>query len=447
MDAQNIGILIVDDEYSVRDSLCSWFLADGYRVDTAADATEALDKLQKSQWDIVLLDIKMPGMDGIELQRRIKKIAPKIVTIIITAFASVDTAIQSLKDGAFDYICKPIDPDELSHLVRNAIDRMRLVDENIHLKERVEELSAADDIIGETPAMNAVRKMIAEVAKTDATVMIRGESGTGKELIAHAIHLNSNRRYFPLVSINCGAYPEGLLESELFGHEKGAFTGAQYQRKGKLEIANKGTIFFDEIGDISPKMQMDLLRVLETKRFARLGGNKEIGADFRVISATNRNLEEMVKEGSFREDLYYRLNVFMITLPPLRDRAADIPLIADYLLKKYSLSMNRKFEGFSRSAIDRMMQYSWPGNVRELRNVIERAMVVAKGSRIEDSDLSFPSATDDVKPGLRPLDDVEKDHIAAVLDQLSWNISRAAEVLAIDRATLYNKIKKYDLRK
>ncbi len=447
MDPQNVGILIVDDEYSVRDSLCSWFLADGYRVDTAADATEALDKLQKSPWDIVLLDIKMPGMDGIELQRRIKKIAPKTITIIITAFASVDTAIQALKDGAFDYICKPIDPDELSHLVRNAIDRMRLVDENIHLKERVEELSAADDIIGETPAMNSVRQMIVEVAKTDATVMIRGESGTGKELIARAIHLNSNRRYFPLVSINCGAYPEGLLESELFGHEKGAFTGAQYQRKGKLEIANKGTIFFDEIGDISPKMQMDLLRVLETKHFTRLGGNKEIGADFRVISATNRNLEEMVKEAAFREDLYYRLNVFMINLPPLRDRAADIPLIADYLLKKYSLSMNRKFEGFSRAAVDRMMQYSWPGNVRELRNVIERALVVAKGLRVEESDLSFPSAVDGVKSSLRPLDDVEREHIAAVLNQLAWNISRAAEVLAIDRATLYNKIKKYDLRK
>ena len=447
MEPQDTGILIVDDEYSVRDSLQSWFVADGYKVDTAADATEALEKLQKSKWSIVLLDIKMPGMDGIELQRHIKKIDPKIITIIITAFASVDTAIQALKDGAFDYICKPIDPDELSHLVRNAIDRRRLLDENIHLKERLEELSAVDDIIGETPAMNNVLKMISEVAKTDATVMIRGESGTGKELVALAIHKNSNRRYFTLVSINCGAYPEGLLESELFGHEKGAFTGAQYQRKGKLEMANKGTIFFDEIGDITPKMQMDLLRVLETKQITRLGGNKEISTDFRVVSATNKNLEEMVKEETFREDLYYRLNVFTINLPPLRERVADIPLIAEYLLKKYSLSMNRPFQGFSSTATDRLMQYSWPGNVRELRNVIERAMVVAKGNRIENQDLSFPSASDENKSKLISLQEIEEDHIRQVLEQLGWNITRAAEILEIDRATLYNKIKKYDLRK
>ncbi len=446
MQPQDIGILIVDDEFSVRDSLASWFEADGYRVDTAADANEALAKLQERKWNIVLLDIKMPGMDGIELQRHIKNIDANIITIIITAFASVDTAIQALKDGSFDYICKPIDPDELSHLVRNAIDRMRLLSENISLKERVDEMLAVDEIIGDTPAMHGVKKMIAEVAKTDATVMIRGESGTGKELVARAIHMNSNRRYFPLVSINCGAYPEGLLESELFGHEKGAFTGAQFPRKGKLEMANQGTIFFDEIGDISAKMQMDLLRVIETKRYYRLGGNKEIATDFRVISATNKNLEEMIKVESFREDLYYRLNVFMINLPPLRERVSDIPLIANYLLKKYSLSMNRQQDGFSADAMDRMTRYAWPGNVRELRNVIERAMVVAKGSRIDVDDLSFPTANEDVTSSMISLQDIEKDHIKRVLTQLNWNISRAAEVLEIDRATLYNKIKKYDLR-
>jgi len=447
MQPQDIGILIVDDEFSVRDSLCSWFQADGYRVDTAADATEALQKLQKGSWNIVLLDIKMPGMDGIELQRHIKKIDQKIITIIITAFASVDTAIQALKDGAFDYICKPIDPDELSHLVRNAIDRLRLVAENVSLKERVDEMYAVDEIIGETPPMKNVLKMIHEVAKTDATVMIRGESGTGKELVARAIHMNSNRRYFPMVSINCGAYPEGLLESELFGHEKGAFTGAQYPRKGKLEMANKGTIFFDEIGDITPKMQMDLLRVIETKRFYRLGGNKEIGADFRVISATNKNLEDMTKEETFREDLYYRLNVFSITLPALRERAADIPLIADYLLKKYSESMSKHFTGFSDAATNKMMKYTWPGNVRELRNVIERATVVAKSEKIDEGDLSFAMAgEEETSSQMASLQELEKKHIEQVLKQLNWNISRAAEILEIDRATLYNKIKKYGLR-
>jgi transcriptional regulator with PAS, ATPase and Fis domain len=313
--------------------------------------------------------------------------------------------------------------------VRNAIERMRLLNENLALKERVEELFAGEDIIGETPPMLKVKQMILEVANTDATVMIRGESGTGKELVARAIHKHSNRRYFPLISINCGAYPEGLLESELFGHEKGAFTGAQYQRKGKLEMANQGTIFFDEIGDITPKMQMDLLRVIETKKFYRLGGGKEIETDFRIISATNRNLEEMIKTEKFREDLYYRLNVFSINLPPLRERADDVPLLAYYLLKKYSMSMTKKFEGFTDRAMAQMRKYHWPGNVRELRNVIERAMVVAKRAMIDANDLSFPSSTEETGlPGpareMISLKELEKSHISQILEELGWNISK-----------------------
>ena len=451
MKPEDVSILIVDDEFSVRDSLCSWFQADGYHVDTAAEANEALQKLQNEKWDIILLDIKMPGMDGIELQRHIKKIAPNIITIIITAFASVDTAIQALKDGAFDYIAKPIDPDELSHLVRNATERMRLLSENLALKERVNELFESDEIVGETQPIKNVLRMVAEVASTDATVMIRGESGTGKELVARAIHKNSGRRYFPLISINCGAYPEGLLESELFGHEKGAFTGAQYARKGKLEMANKGTIFFDEIGDISAKMQMDLLRVIETKQFFRLGGNQEIVTDFRIISATNRDLEALVKEGAFREDLYYRLNVFSILLPPLRDRKDDIPLLSHYLLKKYSMSMSKQFEGFTPTAMEKLAHYNWPGNVRELRNAIERAMVVAKNTMIDAGDFAFTSEPVDTPEtaksrDLRSLKELEKEHIAHALEELGWNISKAAEVLGIDRVTLYNKIKKYGLR-
>ena len=320
MKPEEIGILIVDDEPSVRDSLYQWFKDDGYRVDTAADAVSALKKLQDNPWDIILLDIKMPGMDGIELQNRIKQIDKNIVTIIITAYASVDTAIQALKDGAFDYVTKPIDPDDLSRLIRNAVDKRRLVTENIQLRRQIEELLLPDEVVGESPSIQKVMEMVNTVAWTDSTVMILGESGTGKELIARAIHSRSSRRYFPIITINCGAYPEGLLESELYGHEKGAFTGALYRRRGKLEMADKGTLFLDEIGNISEKMQMDLLRVIETKSFTRLGGDKTIDVDFRVISATNKDLEKAIKEGSFREDLYYRLNVFSIKLPPLRER-------------------------------------------------------------------------------------------------------------------------------
>jgi len=444
---EEIGILIVDDEASVRDSLYQWFKADGYRVDTAEDAASALKKLQEKPWDIILLDIKMPGMDGIELQNRIKQIDKNIVTIIITAYASVDTAIQALKDGAFDYITKPIDPDDLSRLIRNAIEKRRLVTENIQLRQQIEELSLPDEVVGESLAMKRVMEMVNTVAKTDSTVMILGESGTGKELIARAIHSRSSRRYFPIITINCGAYPEGLLESELFGHEKGAFTGAMYRRKGKLEMADKGTLFLDEIGNVSEKMQMDLLRVIETKNFTRLGGDKAIDVDFRVISATNKDLEKAIKEGSFREDLYYRLNVFSILLPPLRERRTDIPLIAKYFLSKYAQSMNKNVVDFSPQAMEMFMGYDWPGNIREVRNVVERAMVVAQGLQIQVEDISFPFPSPATPSGGASLEEVEKDQILKILNQTKGNIAQAAEILKISRLTIYNKIEKYHLKK
>jgi len=286
------------------------------------------------------------------------------------------------------------------------------------------------------------------VAKTDATVLIRGESGTGKELIAQAIHVKSNRRYFPIISINCGAFPEGLLESELFGHEKGAFTGAQYKRKGKLEMANGGTVFFDEIGNIGMKMQMDLLRVIETKQFTPLGSNKVVDVDFRIISATNTDLEKRVAEKEFREDLYYRINVFSVQVPPLRERSADIPLIAHFFLRKYARSMNKNVTDISPEAMKILLQYDWPGNIRELRNTIERALVVVgKKNRIEPDDLNplFLSKTN--PPERDALEEVEKVHIQRILEQTDWNISRSAERLKIDRVTLYNKIKKYGLQR
>jgi DNA-binding NtrC family response regulator len=444
---EEIGILIVDDEASVRDSLYQWFKADGYRVDTADEANSALKKLQDNPWDIILLDIKMPGMDGIELQNRIKQIDKNIVTIIMTAYASVDTAIQALKDGAFDYVTKPVDPDDLSRLIRNAVEKRRLVTENIQLRQQIEELMLPDEVVGESPAIKKVMEMVNTVAKTDSTVMILGESGTGKELIARAIHSRSSRRYFPIITINCGAYPEGLLESELFGHEKGAFTGAMYRRKGKLEMADKGTLFLDEIGNISEKMQMDLLRVIETKNFTRLGGDKAIDVDFRVICATNKDLEKAIKEESFREDLYYRLNVFSILLPPLRDRRTDIPLIAKYFLDKYAQSMNKHVVAFSPQAMEMFIGYDWPGNIREVRNVVERAMVVAQGPQIQVGDISFPFPAPALLSGGISLDEVEKDQILKILNQTKGNIAQAAEILKISRLTLYNKIEKYHLKK
>ena len=447
MKPEEIGILIVDDEASVRDSLYQWFKADGYRVDTAEDAAGALKKLQENPWDIILLDIKMPGMDGIELQNRIKQIDKNIVTIIITAYASVDTAIQALKDGAFDYVTKPVDPDDLSRLIRNAIEKRRLVTENIQLRQQIEELLLPDEVVGESPVMKRVMEMVNTVAKTDSTVMILGESGTGKELIARAIHSRSSRRYFPIITINCGAYPEGLLESELFGHEKGAFTGALYRRKGKLEMADKGTLFLDEIGNISEKMQMDLLRVIETKNFTRLGGDKAVDVDFRVISATNKDLEKAIKEGSFREDLYYRLNVFSILLPPLRERRTDIPLIAKYFLSKYAQSMNKNVVGFAPQAMEMFIGYDWPGNIREVRNVVERAIVVAQGPQIQVENISFPFPSLATPSGGASLEEVEKDQILKILNQTKGNIAQAAEILKISRLTIYNKIEKYHLKK
>ena len=449
MKPSDISILIVDDEASIRDAITKWFELDGYRVSSAEDANSALLKLQEGPWDIVMLDIKMPGIDGLELQRRIKKIDPTIITIMITAFASVDTSILALKEGAFDYIVKPVDPDEMTHLVRNAVEQRRLHYENLQLRQHIEGISFSDEIIGESPAIKRVMEKVIEVAQTDSTVIIKGESGTGKELVARAIHSNSNRRYFPIITINCGAYSDGLLESELFGHEKGAFPGALYRRQGRLEMADKGTLFLDEIGNISEKMQADILRVIETRQFNRLGGDREIDVDFRIICSTTQDLERAVQEGTFREDLYYRLNVVTITIPPLRERKLDIPSIARFFIKTYAQSMNKNVIDITNDTLDMLVEYSWPGNVRELRNVIERAMVVTKGNLIELNDLSFffPSAESDPGENIPSLEDVEKEHIQKVLELTNGNIAQASLILKVSRLTMYNKIEKYQLKK
>ncbi|MFH2006173.1 MAG: sigma-54 dependent transcriptional regulator [bacterium] len=447
MKKDQANLLVVDDEFAVRDSLFNWFRKDGYAVQAAANANEALKALQETAFDIVLLDIRMPGMDGIALQDHIHKLDPDIVVIMITAFASVDTAVMALKQGAYDYVTKPVDPDELSHLVRRALEQRRLKAENVLLHDTLEELSSFATIVGDSPQMKQVLELIRLVSQTDATVLIRGESGTGKELIARAIHAGSARRYFPIVPVNCGALPDTLIESELFGHEKGAFTGAQYRRKGRLEMADGGTLLLDEVGTISPKTQVDLLRVLETKEFTRIGGQKPIRSDFRVICATNDDLEGLVKTGGFREDLFYRINVFSIVAPPLRERSTDIPQLVDHYLKKFAQQMHKHITEISPEAMARLVSHDWPGNVRELANAIERAMVVGTPPAILLGDLPISD------PGREPLvvgdslAEMEQEHIARVLDQLGWNITRAAAVLKIDRVTLYNKIKKYGLKR
>ncbi len=442
--AKKISILIVDDEESVRESLYSWFIEDGYHVNSAENAKTALSMLETESYDIILADIKMPGMDGLEMLRRIKQIKADSIVIVMTAFATVDTAVQALKDGAFDYITKPFDPDDLSHLIRNASKQISLVEENETLKNKLVSLENVEDLIGKSASIKVVLKEIESVAQSNSSVVITGESGTGKELVAKAIHSNSSRRFFPLVSVHCGALTESLLESELFGHEKGAFTGAMYNRKGRFEMADNGTIFLDEIATISTKMQIDLLRVLETKKFIRVGGNKEISSDFRVICATNRDLKSMVEKGSFREDLFYRLNVVNIYVPPLRDRVEDIPLLVEYFIKKYCTSMNKPPVTIDQAALSRLEEFNFPGNVRELENMIERAIVVGNGKKITLRDLPLEKSI--VASSAESLDDIEKAHILQILNKYEWNISRAAKALKVDRVTLYNKISKYVLK-
>jgi DNA-binding NtrC family response regulator len=442
---QQAKLLIVDDELSVRDSLSKWFHEEGYDVGTAEDANGALTKLAEKDWDAVLCDIKMRGTDGIELQRRMHEINPELIVIMMTGYASVETAVTALKNGAYDYVTKPLDPDEIAHLVKKALAHKRTEEENVRLRETVAEVARPEEIIGESEAMQKIYNAIETVGPTDATVLITGESGTGKELVARAVHHASPRRFHPLVVIHCGALTETLLESELFGHEKGAFTGAQYRKKGKFEIAEGGTVFLDEIGDISLKTQTDLLRVLQEHEIVRVGSTQQLKVDFRCVAATNKNLEQLIEEGKFRPDLFYRLNVFHIELPALRDRREDIPQLVNHFVRKFSLQMSKKINRVSPAAMDLLQQQPWPGNIRELENAVERAMVVAQEPEIRDQDFSFKAASNGSSNGGSPksLEEMEKSHILRVLEQCAWNQTRAAEALGIDRVTLHHKLKKY----
>src|SRR6516164_8845462 len=435
-------ILIVEDELVVRDSLGKWFSSEGYSARPVGGAREALEVIQHGEFDIALLDIKMPGMDGMELQARLREADPDLTIIMMTGYSSVETAVQALKRGAYDYITKPVDPDELSHLVANALEHRRARHEVVRLRENLQEVSPGTELIGRSPAMKKVTELIEMVAPTEATVLITGESGTGKEVVARAIHAAGPRRYMPMVTIHCGALTETLLESELFGHEKGAFTGAQYRKKGKFEVADGGTVFLDEISDISLKTQTDLLRVLQEHEIVRVGSNQPIKVDFRCVAATNKDLEKLIEEGRFRPDLFYRLNVFHIELPPLRERREDIPMLVNHFVRKFSLAMNKHITRVAPLAMNQLQQQAWMGNVRELENAVERAMVVAQEPELREQDFILKQAAAAPVTG-KSLDEVERAHIMRVLEECGFNQSRAAEVLDIDRVTLHHKLKRY----
>ncbi len=441
------SILVVDDEEAMRESLSAWLRKDGHRVDAASSGPEALERLKESEVDLVLSDIKMPGMDGLELLQRIKAAYPDILVIMITAYATIESAVQAMKLGAADYLLKPFDPEHLMLLIEKMVQTRELMDENIALKERLAEVEegAFEDLIGVSPAMREVFAMIEDVAPTDTPVLITGETGSGKELVARAIHARSGRAFAPFVVINCGAQAESLLESELFGHERGAFTGAVKARRGRLEMANHGTLFLDEVGEIPMKMQVDLLRVLEEKKFHRLGGSQEVESDFRLICATHRDLAARIRENRFRQDFYYRINVITLNVPPLRERPEDIQLLAEHFLQRFALETGKKIHGLSDEGLRMLMTYDWPGNVRELKNVMERAVVISRGETIGARELTFLAPQGEATPASLSLKEVEINHIRRTLDAHNWNVTRAAKSLGIDRVTLSRKMKRYGL--
>ena len=440
-------ILIVDDEPIMRESLAGWLERDGHFIDTAASGEDALKKLKDTRYDILLVDIKMEGISGLDVLKHVKESDPDIAVVMITAYGSIATAIEAMKNGAYDYLLKPFDPDELGIIIEKILKNQAQLRENIYLKAQFKDRTRFESMIGQSRPMQEIFDLIMDVSPRDSTVMITGETGTGKGLAAKAIHSNSSRCEGPFVVVNCGALPEHLMESELFGHQKGAFTDAKETKKGRLEISHGGTLFLDEIGEISMRMQIDLLRVLEDRVFYRVGGTQPLKSDFRVIAATNRNLEDAVQKGIFREDLFYRLNVICFEIPPLRERKEDVPLLAEHFLRRFTQETNKPIDRINRDAMDELMLYEWPGNVRELENAIERAVVVSKSRYIQPEDLPIFRPEYCIALKDNSLKEVEKAHIMQMLNDHQWNIKKCSEILGIDRSTLYSKIKRYELKK
>ena len=445
-------ILVVDDEEAMTESLAAWLREDGYTVDTASSGREAIDKAKERDYAIYFVDLKMPGgIDGIETMMEIRKLRRDAAIVVITAYATVDTAITAIKEGAQEYIVKPCHPQEISLLVERIIGLKSLQRENAILRRKLTRQYHFHELVSKNARMVEIFELVREIASQRSTVLIQGESGTGKELLARAIHHSGDRRARPFVGVSCAALAETLLESELFGHEKGSFTGAVAQKKGKFELADGGTLFLDEIGDISPKLQVDLLRVLQERRFYRVGGTSELDVDVRVIAATHQDLLAEVSAGRFREDLYYRLDVINIRIPPLRERREDVPLLAQEFLERLSHELGRPVTEISEEAMRVLVDHDWPGNVRELENALERAIVTCKTHCVTADDLAFlrrpaepARAAGALPPGLT-LQDLEKRYIALTLDRSSGNVKAAAAALGIDRSTLYEKIRRYEI--
>jgi len=447
------NILVVDDDTVQRQTMAVWLKQDGYTVDTAGSGEEAVRMAAEREYTVCLVDLKMPpGMNGLDTMGEIRKIHPDAAVVIVTAYATIDTAVQAIKKGAQDYLVKPCNPHEISLVVERLIKLRSLERENVVLRKRLTQQFTFHDIISKNAAMHEIFELVRNVAILKSTVLIQGESGTGKEMIARAIHYASDRKAKPFVAVACSALAEGLLESELFGHERGAFTGAVGRKKGKFEIAEGGTVLLDEIGDISPKLQLDLLRVLEERRFFRVGGSDEVKVNVRVIAASNRNLQEAVRAGSFRDDLFYRLNVVTIELPALRERPEDIPLLARHFVDTISVELGKEVKDIADDAVRLLMQHDWPGNVRELRNAVERAMIVARTPVLSEDDFSFLGREADTRgvwhpPGSVTLREMEQKMIEATLLRTKGNIKESAARLGIDRSTLYEKIKRYGIER
>ena len=445
-------ILVVDDDPGMRDTLEAVLSADDYKVSTAANGKDAIDILERSKFDILLLDLKMPDCKGTELLPKIKKLDPDNIVIMMTAYGTIKTAVEAVKLGAYDFITKPFELEEIRMIIQKALEMKQLSSENVKLREILSENVVLKGIVGNSPGMKIVFETIKKVVNYDVTILITGESGTGKELIAHAVHHNSSRRDMPFIKLNCAALPETLLESELFGYEKGAFTGAATSKPGRFELAKGGTILLDEICDTSPAMQAKLLRVLQEKEFERVGGTKTVKADVRIVTATNKDIKKEVDEGNFRADLYFRLNVVHVHLPPLRERTEDIAELVHFIIKELNDQFDKNFTSASPEVMNTLLKYRWPGNIRELRNVLEKAVLLGDGNVI-----SLKHLPDELKDArLTPekissqevttLEEMEKVQIYDALQKNNWNQTKAAELLGIHRNTLRDKIKKFDIR-
>jgi len=451
------SILVVDDKDSMRNMLHETLVDEGYRVDSVANGAEALELVRNKSYDLVLTDLKMPDVDGLEVLSSVKKIDADMSVIVMTAYGTIEDAVSAMRRGAFDFITKPFDTEHLCVLINRALENRRLQAENSLLRQELMDGNGFSDIIGKNNKMIEISNLSKKVAKSDASVLLQGESGTGKELFARAIHGLSHRKNRPYITINCAAIPHELLENELFGSEKGAFTGAHARKMGKFEIASTGTIFLDEIGDMDIALQAKLLRVLQQKNFERLGGTKPIDVDVRVIAATNMDLNELIRAKKFREDLYYRLSVFPVTIPPLRERRDDITLLTDFFIDKYCREMKKPLKSLSKPAGKLLEEYHWPGNVRELENTIERAVILAEGKKITPDHLAIRlRRTDEIQlregAGLKEIGahaqmQAEKRTIIRVLKETRGNKRKASRILQIDYTTLFDKIRKYEIEK